>query len=191
MRNTYILIDYENVPVRSLPSLDAGAVQVLVFVNEDQAKLSFEVASAMQNLGSRGRYIRMSGKGCNALDFHIAYYLGVLAAKDPEASFLVISKDGGFDPLIAHAKDLTTALALKATGLPSMAERITPVVERLRQQGAAKPKSVKTLCSQINAQFHSQLDAGELAATCAELQARGIIIVNATRVSYALPDEAA
>jgi PIN domain len=200
MRNTYMLIDYENVPVKSLPSLDADAVQVLVFVNENLTKVSLDVASAMQNLGARSRYIRMSGHGSNALDFHIAYYLGALAAKDPAASFLVISKDSGFDPLIAHLKylkicaarveELPKATAPKVAPMPSMAERTAPIVKLLRQQGAAKPKSVKTLSSQISAQFQRQLSADELAAMLAELQHRGVIIVNGTKVSYVLPDEA-
>ena len=36
------------------------------------------------------------------LDFHIAYYLGDLAVKEPDADFYILSKDTGFDPLIEH-----------------------------------------------------------------------------------------
>jgi hypothetical protein len=46
----------------------------------------------------------MDGNGTNALDFHIAYYIGRLAAKCPDAYFHIISKDTGFDPLIKHLK---------------------------------------------------------------------------------------
>ena len=42
--------------------------------------------------------------GSNALDFHIAYYLGALAKEDPAGFFHITSKDTGFDPLIKHLK---------------------------------------------------------------------------------------
>jgi len=59
----------------------------------------------MQELGERGSYITMEKSGNNALDFHIAYYLGTLAASDPTALFHIISRDTGFDPLIQHLKE--------------------------------------------------------------------------------------
>lgn len=58
----------------------------------------------MQELGDRAEYIVLETSGANALDFHIAYYLGVLAAADSSGFFHIISKDTGFDPLIAHLK---------------------------------------------------------------------------------------
>ena len=50
--------------------------------------------------------LRISGNGPNALDFHVAYYLGALAAAHPEAEFTVLSRDTGFDPLIRHMAGL-------------------------------------------------------------------------------------
>jgi hypothetical protein len=38
----------------------------------------------------------------NALDFHVAFYLGVLVASDKDGHFYIVTKDAGFDPLIAH-----------------------------------------------------------------------------------------
>ena len=59
----------------------------------------------MQLLGENARYIKISGNGRNALDFHIDYYIGVLATKDSNGRFHVISRDKGFDPLIRHLND--------------------------------------------------------------------------------------
>ncbi len=59
---------------------------------------------ALQARGERGRYVRINANGRNALDFHIAFYLGELAAKEPAASFHVISKDDGYDPLLDHVR---------------------------------------------------------------------------------------
>src|SRR6185369_15922217 len=52
-----------------------------------------------------GSYVQISSHGPSALDFHIAYYIGRLAAAHPDAYFHIISKDKGFDPLINHLKD--------------------------------------------------------------------------------------
>jgi hypothetical protein len=54
----------------------------------------------MQKFG--GHFIDVSTVGNNAADFHIAYYLGIIASTDPNARLHVISKDTGFDALIEH-----------------------------------------------------------------------------------------
>ena len=48
--------------------------------------------------------MKIGGNGKNALDFYLAFYVGDLAAKDPEAGFHILSDDTGFDPLIKHLK---------------------------------------------------------------------------------------
>jgi hypothetical protein len=55
-------------------------------------------------MGTRAEYVRINGSGKNALDFHIAYYLGQLATQHPDAAFHVISRDTGFDPLVAFMR---------------------------------------------------------------------------------------
>ena len=102
LRTNYVLIDYENVQPEVLPGLDADHFKVLLFVGANQAKLSFDIVSAMQRLGTRAEYIKIAGNGSNALDFHIAFYIGHLAAQDQTGYFHIISKDTGFDPLIQH-----------------------------------------------------------------------------------------
>jgi hypothetical protein len=101
----YVLIDFENVQPVSLHELKAvESCWVLLFVGAAQAKLPFELATAMQALGERGQYIKISGHGANALDFHIAFYIGQIAAREPTACFDIVSKDAGFDSLIEHLK---------------------------------------------------------------------------------------
>lgn len=58
----------------------------------------------MQRLGRRATYVKLSGNVSNALDFHIAFYLGVLAVRDSAAYFHIISKDTGYDPLIQRLR---------------------------------------------------------------------------------------
>lgn len=104
MNTNYVLIDFENVQPASLELLTAEHFKVVVFVGACQNWVPFELAASLQQFGSRAQYVKVSARGSNALDFHIAYYLGRLAAAEPAAHFHVISKDTGFDPLIEHLR---------------------------------------------------------------------------------------
>jgi hypothetical protein len=114
MRTNYVLIDFENVQPESLASLQHDHFEIKIFLGATQTKISFEIAQAMQTMGPRAEYIKMGGTGSNALDFHIAYYIGHLSAKDPTAYFHIISKDTGFDPLIAYLKTKNISVAREA-----------------------------------------------------------------------------
>lgn len=81
MRINYVLIDLENVQPASLAGLEADFFKVLIFVGASQTKIPFELASAAQRLGERASYIKIAGNGINALDFHIAYYIGRPSAR--------------------------------------------------------------------------------------------------------------
>lgn len=115
-----ILIDYENVQPPSLKELLAPGFSVLVFVGASQAKISMDVVEAMHALGTHGRYVRCNGHGSNALDFHIAFYIGEMAATDPSTCFHIVSKDTGFDPLLAHlrSRGLTVGRSTSVAELP-------------------------------------------------------------------------
>jgi len=100
----FVLVDYENVPVTSLALLKGAQFRVRVFLGPNNTKLPVPLALAMQELGDRAAYMTLESSGNNALDFQIAYYLGTLSTLEPTASFYIISKDTGFDPLIQHLR---------------------------------------------------------------------------------------
>jgi hypothetical protein len=78
-RTNYVLIDYENVQPSQLELLNRDGFVANVFVGKAQTKLSFETVSAIQDLSERAKYIKISGAGPNALDFHIAFFKEQLA----------------------------------------------------------------------------------------------------------------
>jgi len=97
-----LLIDYENVQKINLTEIEGMDCRVSVFTGSSQSKIPIELVSSAQALGERLSWVRVDGNGPNALDFHIAYYLGVYAAKNPADEYLILSRDKGFDPLIKH-----------------------------------------------------------------------------------------
>ncbi len=100
MKTNYVLIDYENVQVKSLALLKDSKFRILVFVGKTNSKIHFDLANDVQKFGERAEYVKLESSGPNALDFHIAFYLGKLVSADPGGIFHVISKDRGYDTLI-------------------------------------------------------------------------------------------
>lgn len=196
MHKNYVLIDYENVQPEAMAALEHEHFNVLVFVGSNQAKVTYEVASVLQHMGDRAEYIKIAGSGKNALDFHIAYYIGQLAAKEPEARFHIVSKDTGFDPLIQHlkTKKISVSRIKTISGLPSgkatisksAPDRVATVIANLKHRTTSNPRTLKTLASTINALFQKSLSEAEVESIIAELKKKGIVIVNQTKVSYVL-----
>ena len=199
MRTNYVLIDFESVQPTSLAALEHDHFKLIVFVGSSQAKLPFETAAAMQRMGSRAEYVRIDGNGPNALDFHIAFYIGQIAAAEPTAFFHIVSKDKGFDPLIKHlksrkifsrrAEDIADIPVVKASNVKSPDERAALVIKKLQQMKATKPRTVKTLSTTIASVFQKQLSPAEIEGAIKDLCKRGLVQLTGTRVSYALPHE--
>ena len=195
MRQNIVLIDFENVQPESVSALALEHFKVLVFVGANQTKLPFETAASLQKLGSRADYIKIVGNGSNALDFHIAYYIGKLAAADPTAYFHIVSKDTGFDPLIAHLKtqkilagrvrEIAEIPVVKLATTKTPEERVAFVLEKLHQPKSTKPRTVKTLTSTIASYFQKQLSEEEIAAVIKGMVTAGAIAVAGTKVTYA------
>lgn len=197
MKKNYVLIDYENVQPDAVEALVADHFHVLVFVGASQTKVTYEIASSLQKLGERASYIKIAGNGSNALDFHIAYYIGRLAEREPDAYFHIVSKDTGFDPLIQHLKSqkilsgrvktIADLPVVKIAASRSLPDRVAAVVSNLALRKAANPRTLKTLSSTINALFQKSLAPSEVEGIIRELTKKGIISVTDGKVSYAIP----
>ena len=100
-----ILIDYENLQVKNLDDVYCLDADVYVFRGPTQNKLPAELIESAQKFGSRITWIKTSRQGHNALDFHIAYFVGQIVQSDPKVFFHIVSKDDGFDALIDFMKE--------------------------------------------------------------------------------------
>ena len=69
-------------------------------------------------------------------------------------------------------------------------ERIALVVADLQKMSTSRPRRVKTLKNTLNCLFQMALSEPELDALISNLQESGYVIVDDTKVSYALPTEA-
>lgn len=207
MRTNYVLIDLESVQVKSLALLAADHFRVHLFLGPNHTKVPSDLVLAMHAFGERGKYVRLESPGPNALDFHIAYYLGVLATADPNGFFHVISRDTGFDPLIRHLKEkkILSARSESIEAMPcfqtlpsspppregddskeGLAKLVKLVVEDLIRRKSAKPRKLATLRSTVLARIGKPA-AGSLDAVMAALVREGYVTMQGEKVAYHLP----
>ena len=197
MPTNYVLIDFENVQPKNLEILTNHPFKIFVFVGANQTKVPFDLAKVMQDFGDNAKYVKISGNGNNALDFHIAFYIGQLSLQDPEGYFHIISKDTGFDPLINHLrtrkiriqreKDLAEIPVLRISSATDNDEKITAIIKNLAGRGQSRPRKIKTLANTINSLFTKKLEEDALMSLIKILKERKYIVINKDNVSYKLP----
>ena len=105
--------------------------------------------------------VRLTSSGRNALDFALAYYLGRAVMADPTGRFHLISKDTGYDPLVAHLRcchidaqrhvDFSTLpiIGTANASAPPPEDLLLRAVDYLRKNFANRPKRKKTLVSHL------------------------------------------
>ena len=196
MKTNYILIDYENVQPTDLSLLNGLDLKVLIFLGSNQNKLPVEFVSTIQDLGKNAEYVRISGSGKNALDFHIAFTIGELTKSDPEAYYHIISKDSGYDPLIRHvrkkgiqigrSKTIADTPLARVSSAKSVTEKVESIVRNLKMRGSGRPRKMKTLSNTINALFQKGLEESELKRIVRRLEKDGHISIEGDNVSYHL-----
>lgn len=215
MRTNYVLIDYENVQATSLQLLQPEYFRLRIFLGPNNTKLPTELVRAIHRLHDRADYVQLETPGVNALDFHLAYYLGLLSGADKAAYFHIISKDKGFDPLIKHLKahgvsvarsesieSMPCFKAANAAAEPVVQAATEPAKEQATTNGdptiklvvsdliarkASKPRTIKTLMSTIHAKVGKTKPLAEIEDIYKKLRQRGYVKESGTKVSYALP----
>lgn len=196
-RTNFVLVDFENVQPKDIGLLKDGPFKVKVFLGPNQSKIPVSLATALQSLGDSAEYIVLETAGSNALDFHIAYYIGVLSATEPSAVFHIISKDTGFDALLKHLKGknisaqrsvcIADISSFKPVLPTALAAQVEAAIADLVRRKASKPRTQKTLLGTLHALFKKELSEQQVAALFAALCKRGVVKVEGTKVSYALP----
>jgi len=168
MNEQLLLVDLENIQ-----SFDLGKVppttRIKVFVGQLQPKLSTDLAQKAQPLGSRLEYVRIDGNGRNALDFHIACYLGERICKFPKAEFVILSNDKGFDLLVRHlaarwfkCRGEGQARPMPAASSPLPAHAKEVVALHKDSEKSKRPRKRATLRNYLTTHFQKKLTAEEI-----------------------------
>lgn len=195
MKTQVILVDWENVQPELLPALNLEGTLVLVFIGPHHHKLPFPLVQAVQKLGERAQYVQVSKQGNDALDMHIAFYIGKLAAELTDAYFHIIAKDRDYDPLVAHLKslkigaakwpDLASIPVLRRAAATTLKDQIEATKDLLVERKANRPKTLKTLTNSLKTSaFAGRLDDDEIGQLLDALKAQQIIAVQGQKIEY-------
>lgn len=202
-----LFVDLENVGKLDLNGLPQN-VQVLVFFGASQKTVPTQFMRAVHRLGPRFVPIDIEGHGKNALDFHVAYYLGEQLAANAQADCIVLSKDKGFDVLIKHLKQRgfkvrradSLAQAFPSTASKSTtkapasvpqdgADRGPPLLQAidwLKSQVRTRPLKRKGLIAHLYTHFRKKLTEQEIEQVVAELMTKQLISEADGKLAYHL-----
>lgn len=91
MTKLHTLVELENVhpKIEDLRELVPEMTDAWVFHGPNQVKEAAQLKAAHDAI----TLVPHSGKGKNALDFHLSFYLGYVAARQPGASLVVVTND--------------------------------------------------------------------------------------------------
>lgn len=198
MKTNIILIDFENVQPNNLGRLGGHDFKIMVFLGAHQTKLPTDTVLGLHPLGPTvSQYIRIEGTGRNALDFHIAFYIGRLSAEFPGAHFHIVSKDTGFDPLVKHlatqniicqrSPSLEDIPGLTVAPADTTSAWVAKVQANLARRGASKPTKLKTLTTSIKALLGGGATDDQTSRVIDQLIQRGALTISQGKVTYPSP----
>lgn len=212
MSEKLLLVDYENIGKIDLNAIPAG-VRVLFFFGASQKSVPKEFLKAALKLGERFVPVDIEGQGKNALDFHIAYYLGEYLTRSPELDCAILSRDKGFDVLVRHLagrgfsvrhvgtvaecfpppkppKAAERPAARRAARTPRAPAGDAPLARALKRlAGLAdnkRPQRRRGLVAELHSHLAKKLTEAEVEALVDQLAAAGKLTDTDGRISYHL-----
>jgi len=104
MFNEIVFVDFENF-TEIIDDIKKINAKIVVLVGLHQAKRSFDFADKLLDSVYSVELLKVKANGeKDALDFFIAYYLGVYTNSNKKLKFTICSNDKGYDPLINHLR---------------------------------------------------------------------------------------
>lgn len=192
---TTLFIDYENVQNVTLSQLTVKDMDIKLFVGNLQNKIPFDIVTEAQRLGDKLEWIKIEGQGKNALDFHIAFYLGYFSSQNDFDEFIILSKDKGYDPLVKYlnsrntkCKRINSLLELSTTRTEEAQfqdESFSKVLENLRKIPKQKrPRKRNTLRKHIRSLFNNRIEDTEVDSIIDHLFIRELVSEMNHNISY-------
>jgi hypothetical protein len=214
MATNYVLVDFENVqPDLSMLANTPFKVKVFFGAKQQEGRVPFKLLDAMLQLGGHVEPIKVMRSGSNAVDMHIAYYIGRLVEKEPAAVIHIISGDTDFDPLVdylktkgvsckraksiteiaklAHARPAAPARPAKVATPPARkphSDKLAPIIKHLHSL-SGKPATRKKLAQTVANYFRHHggpLNDAAIEHIIDELIRMKYVSQSGTKVSYHL-----
>ena len=194
MTDTVYLLDHENQSKADLFGL-AEHERVILFLGETSS-INRDLFNASMTLGTgRVTNVNIAGTGKNALDFHLAFYLGEILTKSPKTHCFIVSKDKGFGPLVRHlqARQFSVEQVESLPGAQVSIEQKAPVdgalFTRARDSLAkgdkkARPRKRSTLQKHLKSILNGKASDEQVVEVVERLIREKIVHASGDSVSY-------
>jgi hypothetical protein len=140
MPTLYVLVDFENVqPDLSQLAQTPYKVKIFFGAKQQEGRVPMKLLLATKALGDAWEPVLVSRSGRNAVDMHIAYWIGRLLKEEPDARIHIISGDTDFDPLIESLRKEN----FEVHRTKSLAELVTRPAARTPVPRAPAPRVAK------------------------------------------------
>lgn len=142
---THVLLDYENVQPSEaeLRALVPDVGQVWVFHGPHQRDVEKRFAS----FGTGATAVPISRTGKNALDFHLSFYMGYIASRNPDSAMVVVANDKGYEPMLEHAKAMGFVVRRQPHGGVKASAKKAAAKKVAAKKATAKKTATKTIAA--------------------------------------------
>jgi hypothetical protein len=191
-RTNHIFVDLENLPVTDLDRIADKPVLVTLVLGRRHKTMPVKLVKMIHKFSSQISLVETELEGRNALDFVLACLVGDHSARDPGGYFHVLSRDTGFDALIAHLKSrgLLAARHASMSAIPVLmdaAERARALTQLFTDDKITRPRKRSALEAQVHAMFGKTLNSAEIADTIDQLVRANTLTFSDTELIHYAP----
>jgi hypothetical protein len=101
MYKTTLFVDFENLQKINIDAIDSET-KMVVMVGLDRDNRAFDFAKSLFDNMTSIELIKVNGRGHNALDIFIAFYIGLYFDNIKQSEIIICSNDSDYDQLIKH-----------------------------------------------------------------------------------------
>jgi hypothetical protein len=142
MYKSVVFVDFENIQKIDNKIIDSKT-KIIVMVGLDQDSKAFDFAKNLFENISSVELIKVNGRGPNALDIFIAFYIGRYFDSIKESEIIICSKDSDYDQLIKHLDGY--GIIIKRIGL----------IENIKKESVVKVKTKNKKTAEIKNQIET------------------------------------
>jgi hypothetical protein len=207
MYKSVVFVDFENIQQVDTGLIDSKT-KVIVMVGLDQDNKAFEFAKDLFNNISSIELIKVNGRGPNALDIFIAFYIGRYFDSIKQSEIIICSKDSDYDQLIKHLdgygisikriglikdikKEIIETKQLKETKKQKKEIEtndtktiIDYLQKQTKSQKSKRPKKIETLENYLHTHFAQKISIDKIKNAIEFMKNNKYIIITNNKINY-------
>ena len=164
--HTFFLVDLENIPIPNVSSFNHKGYKIVIFVGAaiSQNKQAANLVERLTSIGvtpEQIECIKVRHTGPNSLDFHLVRHIGHLETANPQAAFVIVSKDLDYKPvmlsMINEGKEIGYSNSILPIGfIPVKSDPLCDIASKVAfnlEKTPCKPRKFQKLLNYVASHF--------------------------------------